>query len=738
MLETLFIKNKNEQYQDQTLSPTSENVTSLSTELIIKNGNNSFDGANFGVQNIIYLYPEHSASNHVLDSSVVAKLDSIKNLMSSYKLAEALEGYQELLKDYTVMNAIDKSLQSRILLGIVSIYIRISDFTNAEKYLDLYKKQSLPIDDKGYSIIISYYLNQRNYSLCDEANRIATKALEDFPDSLTCKCLYALAKTIVDGSFDGKKYLDENVHPLNDSDDKKLYYEALCNIFTARRLFDNLIDTYNELEIKPSLLLHSQYINALYIRTIYNRNDKKFIYRADIDFAKLYEVWQTIVKIENKLTENEVEFFRCLIADVYLNCVVLLGKESNIVSQNLLMHVQEETINNYSFFMSTHPDFTDNSKAQLAKSEKVNFIENLLKDRRFIDIYNYLWPAIKEDKELQRLFKYHLLNTCLDMRNEKPNSFVECINHFKQAGLFDDYMKFLECVYIYRTESKHRALQGLNTLYVESQDPIVILELIRFTCKEGEFTFASDKLSDIKNNKPFIIDIEPNDYFEQRLNLYFNSEQNAEVIGLFNEASKHSIDEILKLRISVAKSEYTGDLPTIAVANVQLYNATKDARYLYRACETYIDLFDVQQLSDSLNVLSHLKDADDINVNVLYTYYYILKGEIDKALEFAKKAKDLSVDLPMSPGHQLYWSLCFRNNNFDGLSYIGEYTSKYPRHTQWVKKIVALEDDEDGNEVLTPEVIRIFEDARNDYEKIMSLYEKRYEFGISMIRDRMQ
>ncbi|MCL2592041.1 MAG: hypothetical protein FWD82_01625 [Defluviitaleaceae bacterium] len=738
-IETLFQKrNKNEQYQSKGFNPAPEVIGELKNSIVIKNGTNSFDGANFGVQNTYYMITDYSISSQILDSSVTSTLDAIKKLISNCKLDVALSKYQELINDYTVMSSLDKSIQSRVLLGIASIYINMSDFINAKKFIEQHKKGNLPFDDKGYSIMASYYLNQKDPNLYSELNNIANKALEHFPNSIICMCIYALVTTIVDVNFDGKQYLEGISTKLDNDEDKKLYFETLCNIFIIRMEFDSVINIYKTLEFKPSLLLHSQYINTLYTSLIYSENDNDFIRRADMDFAKLYNIWLIILKIEENLTEDEVEFFRCLIADVYLNCIVLLGKESNKAPQNLLKHALEETKDNYSFFISTLPDSDNNSKGYCTTNEKINHIESLLESKKYIEIYNYLWPAIKTDDELQRLFKYQLLRVCIEIKEENPECFIECINHFKKNETFDNYMKFIESMYIYRFESTQRALQSLDTLYLESKDPIVILDLIRFANRVGEITFAIEKLNDIKNNKAFVIGINPNDYFEQCLSLYIKSQKDTGIFNLLEGMSEYSIDCILQLRINAAKAEFIGDLPTYAATNSQLYEQTDDISYLYSACELYKALFDIQNLKDLLNLLSHSKNADEINVNILYANYYVLIGDIDKALDSAKKAKDLAIDLPTSPAHQLYWSLCLRTNDIDTWIHISEYTSKYPKHTHWVRVITALEKDENGNDIWTSEVKQIFEKLIRDYESIMQMYNKQYVYGISMMKDIMQ
>ena len=734
LIEKFFSNaDKTEQNQPQELTPNS--VLDIRNKIVAKKGDISLDNANFGVQihnPTIHLYPEQPTSSQILTSSISTKLDEIQKLVSVCKFDEALTEYHELLGDYSVMNALDKNLQSRIILGVVSVYINTADFANAGKFIERHKRDKLLLDEKGYSIIVSYYLNQNNPDLYEDAERVSSQALADFPQSLTCMCLYAFAKSIVDTNFDGKQYLDTSISPLNDEKDKKLYYETICNIFGVRRNYSNIITVYNELDFLPSMQLHAQYIHALYASVIYNK-EKEIIVRADIDFSELFSVWQAILEIEKIYSDDEVSFFRRLIADVYLNCVVLLGRESSQIPKDILTNASEETKDNYSFWLSV----CDDSKTNFIKSDEVILIENWLESEKYVEIHNYLWPAIMSNEKLQR-FRYLLLSICIEMRNENPTCFVECISHFKKVGLFDDHMKLIECAYIYRTESKQRALKDLESLYIESKDPIIILELVRFTYDEGEITFAADKLEDIKQTKPFVISIEPNRYFKLRYRHYVDSQKDGKIFALLDDISSHTIDTTLKLRIDIAKAEYVGDLPVAAMANLQLYEQTDDISFLYRSCEISLSLYDTQQLEQLFSVIIKAKHADKISIELLHAYYYVLANKPDKALDAAKIAKDLSADLPNSPAHQLYWSLCFRYGNGNDIHYIGEYTSKYPTHTQWVRSIQALEKDNDGNDTLTSEIIQIFNDYNERYIAIMQMYKNQYAYGVSMLKGAMQ
>jgi tetratricopeptide (TPR) repeat protein len=737
-IESLF-KGKKQIEQDQYQIPStmSVNSASIANSVYVKKGDVSMDNANFGIQYYVYVNADPPSSTAALDSSVMSKLDSIQELFEKCKFTDALAGYKELLEDYTVMNAVDESVRARVLLGIISSYVSLSEFSSAEKYLKQLKKDKLPLNEKGYSIIVSYYLSQRNPALYKDAECIAVQAIKDFPDSVICICLYALVKSLVDDSFDGVKYLKDNISILDDEGDRKRYFETLCNILIINTDYDGVIATHKALDFKPSLILHSQYINALYVCCIYNK-DKEYIVRSDIDFQKLYTVWQNIHEIEEGLTDDDTLYFRCLIADVYLNCIILLGNESGQIPKELLLHAHEETKDNFTFWISVYHEFNVDSDPEYPKNEKVKHVDSLLEQRKFKEILNYLWPAIQNDEELQRLFKYLLLSICIELRDEDPVCFVDVANFFKQAGLFDTNMKLIECTYVYHVESKKRSMQELEMLYTESQDPKLLLAIIRFAHKVGEYAFATEKLDDIMQTKPFVIDIEPNDFFVLSFNLYARIDQGWRFISLTEEASKHKIDDTLIIRMNGAKAEYLGNLPEVAAAYLQLFEQTGDIRFLYRSCELYLVLFDIKQLEKALEVLSRATHDDDINVSILYAHFYTLLGDPEKALESAKKAKELSVDLPMSPAHPLYWSLCFRNKDKDEFYYIYEYASKYPQHTQWVRSIIALEKDESGNDALTPEAIQIFEKQRDDYNKAMQLYKKRYEFGMSMIKDWMK
>jgi len=739
LIESLFPDKKPvEQYQHQSTVPTPEGIASISNSVTVNNGDASFPNANFGIQQNYYVTIEQPDASRTIASSIVtAKLDSIQALAEKCKFTDALTGYKELLEDYNLMATVDKSVQSRVLLGMISSYICLSDFKNAEKYLQHLKRDKLPLNEKGYSIIISYYLNQRSIAFYKEAEGFATESISEFPDSVISICQYALVKTIIDADFDGKQYLDANIHSIDKDEDKKRYYETLCNIFITKRDSNRVIATYKELDVRPTLPLHSQYICALYINSIY-ANGKEYVGRSDIDFSKLYAVWQAIQEIEKSLTDDETHHFRHLIADVYLNCIILLDKETNRITQDLLFHAQEETKESFSFWLSVANDFGIDSCVNLPRNEKVAYIDSLLEQKKFTEAYGYLWPAIKTDEELKRLFKYLLLNICIEIRDEIPGCFVECLSYFKQSGTFDDYMKLIECAYIYHAESKQRSLQEMDVLYEKSQDPKVILELTRFAFKVGEVSFASDKLTDIELNKPFIIDIEPSDYYGQCFRLFANPNQGGEIVALLEKMGNRQVDPKLRLRMDAAKANFLGDLPTVASANYQLYELTESISYLYRSFELYLLLFDFTQLKNMLEVLSRAKYADDININILHAHYYTLIGDTEKALNAATKAKDLSVDFPMSPAHQLYWSLCLRSGNIAEIKYISEYAAKYPQHTQWVRSIKALEKDATGKETLTPEILHLFEQLRDDYSNIMQMYKENYALGISLVKDKMK
>ena len=106
-----FLKNKTERYQTQNLGPTPEDITAIMSKVVVKKGDASFDNANFGVQNNIYVsFPEHSLPSQALTSSIADKLDSIKDLTYKCKFDNALAEYHDLLRDYSIMNAVDKSI----------------------------------------------------------------------------------------------------------------------------------------------------------------------------------------------------------------------------------------------------------------------------------------------------------------------------------------------------------------------------------------------------------------------------------------------------------------------------------------------------------------------------------------------------------------------------------------------------------------------------------------------------
>jgi len=331
-IKSLFSGNKQDkQFLMSDSAPTKQSDINIYNNITAKGDSVSFDNANLGVQYITQVISDNPSSSSVLEAEITEKLGKIQELADECKFAEATLEYRELLEDFTMMGTVDKNIQARILLGAISSCVNQADFTNAEKYARRLQRDKLPIDEKGYSILFAFYLNQRNEALYQKAEEVAEKALEKYPNSLTCLCNYVLIKSITDRSFDAKAFFVSKAITPENEDDKKRYYETLCNIYVTRMEFDNVISTYKSLDITPSLLLHSQYINALYCDCIIN-TDKQFITRSDIDFSKLCFMRKSISEIEQDLSEDKTTYFRCLIADAYLNCVLLLGGNSNMVS----------------------------------------------------------------------------------------------------------------------------------------------------------------------------------------------------------------------------------------------------------------------------------------------------------------------------------------------------------------------------------------------------------------------
>ncbi len=721
-----------------------DNRIVINNNITIKGTDVSLANSNLGV-NFLRYSNEPIVVDEALSQKINVRLDKIKELVDAWNFIEASKQYLDILQDYHSMNKLSLQSKGRLYLGLSSCYLNMWQFDKAESFLNKYDEDGIEKTERYYEQYFTLFFNQEQYG---EAYLYAKKMADRFPDSLdsiiplALTCAYT--NELIDG-VDSKEWLDKAFKRISNESTQRhaitKYTETCCVIFLIRKQHFEVINLYKK-EKSSSVLLKVAYIKALFLSALGDGEDGQ---RSSILFDRILNIWNIIQDFESTFRNQEDEFFYRNIADIYFNCMLFLDKitiSHLSLFERLINFCDDEMANSILENLVLRIGYDNICKLNIISGDKnaerlleLSKIKALFEENHSNEAISYLWPTIKMREELVPYFRVILLSACLENldydQNEKK--FLEIIEFYKTKGYFDLPCRFLEAIYTYKKAPAKKTLLLLKDIFEESNDPCILLDIIRFYCSEKKFVMAFECLSDIFNNKKFVIEIHAENFFECYYFVITSLDNKSECAGLEHKIKNFKLSDELQLKIQLLSAETKKDYPQIITCSENLYRIRNNPQYLFKAVELSYLIFQLDRAKKNIDILERCLGEDDINVNMLKANCFILEDKPQCALVCAKKAKDVAKDIPKSSAHPFFAQISLRLGKSEGLDYIYEYSEKYPLHDDWLKKYTAIQTDSHGNEVLSDEFKKLFGSIQDSYDARMNCYNSNSLVGMAML-----
>lgn len=716
---------------------------SIATTLNLKHSNASFENANLGVINF---YIQQSPADQNIPTinmpsapEIDEKMDIALALEKDRKFDDAILQYKQLLEDGAIqINRLSQEQIERICSHLLLFYSYKLDIKSGtaifEKYTSLgFVKSSLFL----YSAFSLFF----NGAFYEKAQQMLDIALELYPSEFRFKAYSVINTLMWEGTPNAETYnesflLKEWKEFASSSDlieKNELYFvEAqFLLLFTAGK-FRETISLYDSITCRKTIIMHTCYIKSLFCdaRQIV-KVDGKYSERGNVDYIKISQLHAIIVNIESTLKNDERSLFQRAIADVYCNCLILLDKTETIISENLFSQITNDEMKKgimTSIMLQGRP--VDEGTVD----EMVTKVEALRSTNKYAKIVDLLWPWICNQSRIDTYFKVNALMAAL---NAKENElFVEIITWLKSNNEYVDECTIPESVYLYDNNAKQKALSLLQSVFTKSNDPHLLINIISICIQMGEYNLAFDLNNKIQTDKAFVVDICTESFFSLSYQIHAKLQKNIEFVALLALMEHHHYKGKEYHFAQMNLSFFTNDCGARIEAAERLYELTNDTHYLFISTETRLMIYDLRGAAICLEMLKENKETKQSELLMLFSRYYILTSEYDKAQECAQKAKDIEIDHPMSQAHGFYVSVSLRTGHMEGASYLYEYASIYPsdRHKTWYKTITAIVDNESGDKVLSAEANEFFANIAESSKSILSQY-RNTEIGIAVTKN---
>lgn len=693
-----------------------------------------------------YFYSKAESIDDIPQANKSKYYEEIKsiedNLQKKYLFEKSIEAYEELslniLSDnYSSGTLPEKEVLQSIYINIALCFANLRKFEKSEGYMQ--KAKSLDVDEsaKFHYIAASIILMQSDISKFHIGLSHIQKAIEidsKYQKAYLSKAVFeeALKLTsttqILNELSEGFKQI---LHDGNDLDLINEYHQTLGIIFLHSSQYKCAIEQFEfankiSLDITNHINIAISYYKWALVGNDFSRRQIKPI----VDYQKLNTSIELFLKIFDNYKINENPILNDVIP-IYISACAFGHRYDYIISLDNklnLSNLDYETQRNIYFSKMIMGKNSDNAETKLDKIDSVFHNVNILMGQnKFSDAilllensYKFI-PSEYLERYYTQFLNCFLLSKQTDKYRIKRNYILNNNINLSYLALFDaqyydltgdydkskkifdkisrnthDDIEIIDSIAFYK---RHDNIDELKLLYSRINKEIKEKSVPVNNIKQFYFNLFrdlenTDILYCIKIYENLAIDLfkgEENYYYRQGADLYSKINDSYKLINVFNELIKIDNDKHFKY---------------------YLIQVNMDCCNFKQAKELALTL-----LRDSTNT-----NSDKTKLYSILGELFLYENDLDKSFELIKKAKDLNIKEPYNPIHQQFMAHAVRCNHIEALSESFEYKKIHPNVVNWLTAVKAIEIDNSGKEVLTPDIKKFLSDNQERFKLVIDYY----------------
>lgn len=646
------------------------------------------------------------------------KIDSVGSKDNPVLDSEnALMRYQELSAEALIVLRGEKEIQLDRVICAINCHMAIcyANLGNIEKALECLRtipnvaaQQSKLYQFVNAVLIINYGLEEKYV----EAEQYLNKALEI--DSNYCRAFvlskYLMALRHTASMEEILVSLDQYIENILDEKKQKevmadyyLYRGFICKEFKKYDLAEKDFFSAKEYGYDESII---DYNLALLYYSIATQKLPKDIrlFCISIDASIMKKAIELLQKwLIDRREEKIPTHIKSRMVGIYVSSCVLLGIKHKLKPVDEYLKLPDLEYEVQRMLIMGADNITDKKILSVLDEDDALYVRivNKLGENRYSDVKKLVLLMSEEEKKILPITTIYLI-----LQASIANHDLEIYDDFRKYIVEKDAIGLVECIDAYANELNGEveiAKETLDKYAISSRDYHMLCNIEHFYERNGFDIECEQLLLRILDllEKAVV-------YVDDKMEFYRTA-----IVFLVNHKSNNArrfvdaidIENEQMWRLKMYFYDKTKDIPCLLEMLTLLYQNTKDYFIGYNeiVCLMKLMKYDIA-LTKALGLLETVHEnniKDKIQVIWMISNLYLFLGRNQESFEWAKKAHELTVDIPNNVSHSAYLTRAIRVGFVDeALASILQYKEQHPVViSEWMKE-VKVNEDNSGEEVI--------------------------------------
>ncbi|MFW6016445.1 MAG: tetratricopeptide repeat protein, partial [bacterium] len=690
---------------------------------------------NAGIINKSVNFHIHDSDNNdeEISTEIKKKVKDIGKYFENAKYQTAIDKYNTLMVE-TLGKSLTDDDKYQIFNGLLNCYVNLNDDEKIERYINKIKAlKNITDKHKFYFLSAVYFFNKQDY---DKAHEEICKSIKINSEYLKGIALKYYIESVM-RTIDYKTALDSLINENNElligvgnKKDEAYVFSILGYISLSFQQYENSIMFFEKADDKlPSYVTKSNIAISCFYKAI-EKSSGEYINPNDVSYRTLREANILFEKLFN-IDDVEIrENIRKLISPYYYKTLYLLNKHDqiDIIFDEIKGYYNSSELYRLKIYTEItqgkiNPDTVE--KVPVEDQQWVDFAE-LMEKREYEKLIEKLSPIVWDLKWEEGRYHGILLNAYLFINLEK---FVTHIKELRDRKLSSDIINLMEGLYYEKIGDLEKAEEAIKGIVEVNDSYVFYEELVSFYIRNNLIE-KCDSLYDYLLSNKNLIEQNKEEFYYWYFVYLIRYNKLLKAVEKFKNIKEEDMIALDYLKIETEIQYLVGNYSCSAAQFRELYEKTSNLTYLFNCAVSYFRCNRLDKSEEAVMLLLRNRYQEEESLYMIYSNIELLKGNIDKSLEYAYKAKSIADKNPYSPVHPFYVQKSIRCGKDP--SYVSEYASKYPQNQQWLKHIKAIEVDEDGNEKLSQEMIDFLDSQKNSFNNIISNY-RTHNIGLTIL-----
>lgn len=646
------------------------------------------------------------------------KIDSVGNKEDSVLDSEdTLKKYQELSTEALI--ALRGENETQIDRVICSIYCHMAicyaNLGNEEKAFECLRQipsvaaQESKLYQFVNAVLIINYDNEEKYM---EAEQSLNKALELDPNYYRA---YVLSKYLM--ALKGDTPLEEIMIPLDDYMERIPEGEKSRDLLADYHVYRGFINKeFMEYDLaEKDFLLAKEYgyeesildYNlALLYYGIATQNFPKDtrLFCVNVDVSRIKKVIELLRKwlIEEK-EEKIPLYIKSRIVGIYVSSCTLLGIKHDLTPVEEYLKLQDLEYEVQRMLILGVDGIVDKVSLSILDEEDALYvrISNKLSANQYNDVKKSLLLMSEEERQLMPVTTIYLV-----LQASLANHDLDTYYDFRKYISELDELGLVECLDAYAGELTgdiENAKLILDKYAISSKDYHILRNIVNFYGRNGydkECEQLLLRILGLLENSVIYLD-DKQEFYEMAVTFLVNHKSNS--TRIFVDAIDIENEQMWKLKAHYY--DKIKDIPSLYEMLTRMYRTTREFYLGYDEIVCLIKLMEydcaLEKAQELLKTIHENNIKDKVKVIWLISNICLFLGKNEDSFEWAKKAHELTIDIPGDDSHRGYlWCATRVGHVDDALAGVLEYKQQHPVViSEWMKE-VKIPKDNTGEEVV--------------------------------------